>query len=218
MPERLLKLLDRLRHPQTGCPWDKEQTPASLCAGILDEAFELVDAIENHSPPQIAEELGDLLFQLLFVVHIYTREGQFNLDEVISGVAAKMIRRHPHIFGSESLSTSSQVSKRWEQIKLGESRQGHPLDSIPLALPALAQAKRLWSRAGRLNLIEDKPVQEQELKNMLEQTQISGNGRQLADFLFRLVIWASQRQLDGEALLRAANQEFKNAVKEQDRQ
>ncbi|MDR1396145.1 MAG: MazG family protein [Desulfarculales bacterium] len=218
MPERLLKLLDRLRHPQTGCPWDREQTPASLCAGILDEAFELVDAIENHGPLQVAEELGDLLFQLLFVVHIYARKEQFSLDEVIDGIAAKMIRRHPHVFGGETLTTSRQVINRWEQIKLGENRQGHPLDSVPLALPALAQTKRLWSRASRLGLVEDKPVRERELKDMLEQTLISGEARQLADFLFKLVIWASQRHLDGETLLRAANREFKNAVKEQGRE
>jgi MazG family protein len=216
MPERLFKLLDRLRHPQDGCPWDKEQTPRTLCSGLVDETFELVDALENQGSAQAAEELGDLLFQMLFVIHIYAQRGEFGLEEVIRGIEGKMINRHPHVFGSERLSSSQQVLERWEEIKLQEGKTGHPLDSIPLSMPALAQAKRLWSKAGRLGLVEDKPLGEEELKALLARAldkPEQDNGQRLADFLFQLAGWAGRHHLDSEGLLRAANRKFRDKIK-----
>ena len=217
MPERLFKLLADLRDPQNGCPWDKKQTPLSLCAGILDEAFELVDAIENQSALQVAEELGDLLFQLMFVIHLYTEQHEFTFDDVIKGVEAKMIRRHPHVFGQESLATTAQVLRRWEQIKLAEKKDVHPLDSVPLALPALAQAQRLWSKAGRLGWLPevDSQAQEDELRVLFSRTLAEKQAQDFAGLLFKLVIWGAGHNLNAEEMLRAANQAFREKIKQQ---
>lgn len=212
MPERLLSLLACLRDPQTGCPWDRKQTPLSLCAGIVDETYELVEAIEHGQPAQVADELGDLLFQLMFVVSLYSETGQFTLDDVIKGIEAKMIRRHPHVFGDESLKTASQVLERWEQIKLTEKQTGHPLDSVPKTLPALAQSRRLYGKAKRLGWLDDET--HTDLTELFNQVMQNKRSDDYARLLFNLVVWGMEHELNAEELLRAANFAFKEKIKE----
>ena len=213
MPDRLLKLLAHLRHPESGCPWDRKQTPRSLCVTILDEAFELVEAIEQGSNAQVQEELGDLLFQVMFVVGLYAESGQFGLEEVVAGIEAKLTRRHPHVFGNERAETAGQVLTRWEQIKLTEGKQEHPLDSVPKALPALAQTRRLWHKAERLNWLPEKTADASELSRLLVQVTAKTRPEDFADLLFKLAVWGMEHDLDAEELLRAANRQFKEKVK-----
>ena len=221
MPARLLELLASLRHPETGCPWDKEQTPQSLCEGILDEAYELVEAVETMSlstnPAEghknIAEEAGDLLFQLMFVISLYAESGQFTLEDVVKGVEAKMIRRHPHVFGDESAENAGQVLNRWEQIKLTEGKQTHPLDSVPRALPALARTRRLWSKAKRLGWVLDNKVSEADLSDLFSKVLQDKDPQAFAQFLFKLVVWGNGHGLKAEDLLREANLNFQTQIK-----
>jgi MazG family protein len=149
--QRLVELIARLRGPD-GCPWDREQTPGTVKRYVLEEAYEVVDAVEHGSPAHVAEELGDLLFMLLFLAHLYGETGAFRLDEVLEQVAAKMIRRHPHVFGNRRVDSSTQVKENWEEIKRQEQANaplGSALDGVPRSLPALMRVHRFLSRLVR---------------------------------------------------------------------
>jgi MazG family protein len=149
--QRLVELVARLRGPD-GCPWDREQTPETVRRYVLEEAYEVVDAVEHGSPAHVAEELGDLLFMLLFLAHLYGEKGAFRLDEVLERVAEKMIRRHPHVFGNRQVNSSTQVKENWEEIKRQEQANaslGSSLDAVPRSLPALMRAHRFLSRLVR---------------------------------------------------------------------
>ena len=149
--ERLIGLVARLRGPD-GCPWDLEQTPETVRRYVLEEAYEVVDAVDHGSPAHVAEELGDLLFMLLFLAHLYGEKGDFRLDEVLRQVAEKMIRRHPHVFGNRRVNSSAQVKENWEEIKRQEQAAaslGARLDGVPRSLPALMRAHRFLSRLVR---------------------------------------------------------------------
>jgi MazG family protein len=149
--ERLLELVARLRAPD-GCPWDREQTPATLKRYVLEEAYEVVDAVDQDSPAHVSEELGDLLFMLIFLAHLYGEQGAFRLEEVLRGVAEKMIRRHPHVFADRRVDSSTQVKENWEEIKRQEKSNaslGAILEGLPRSLPALMRAHRFVSRLVR---------------------------------------------------------------------
>src|SRR5512147_1277000 len=146
--ERLLELVTRLRAPD-GCPWDREQSPATVKRYVLEEAYEVVDAVDHDSPTHVSEELGDLLFMLIFLAHLYEEQGAFRLDEVLQKVAEKMIRRHPHVFANRRVDSSTQVKENWEEIKRQEqanSSLGATLEGLPRSLPALMRAQRFISR------------------------------------------------------------------------
>jgi nucleoside triphosphate diphosphatase len=149
--ERLLELVARLRAPD-GCPWDREQSPATVKRYVLEEAYEVVDAVDHDSPAHVSEELGDLLFMLIFLAHLYGEQGAFRLDEVLQGVAAKMIRRHPHVFANRRVDSSTQVKENWEEIKRQEQSNASlagTLNGLPRSLPALMRAHRFISRLVR---------------------------------------------------------------------
>jgi tetrapyrrole methylase family protein/MazG family protein/ATP diphosphatase len=214
MPARLAALIRRLRHPQTGCPWDRQQTPRSLASPIIEEAFELVEAIEQGEPPQVMEEAGDLLFQLFFVIHLFSEQKLFDAQDVAVEVESKMIRRHPHVFGNEKVNDSNEVLTRWEQIKQSEGKSCHPLDSIPRSLPALARSQRLWGKARRLDWLQAETTPTPALlRQLLMQVLDSQQGEDLARFLLMLAAWAGNLGLDAEQCLRQANMEFQERVK-----
>jgi tetrapyrrole methylase family protein/MazG family protein/ATP diphosphatase len=149
--ERLLELVARLRAPD-GCPWDREQSPATVKRYVLEEAYEVVDAVDHGSPAHVSEELGDLFFMLIFLAHLYGEQGAFRLDEVLRGVAEKMIRRHPHVFADRRVDSSTQVKENWEEIKRQEQANaslGATLTGLPRSLPALMRAHRFISRLVR---------------------------------------------------------------------
>ncbi len=147
----LLEVIETLRG-EGGCPWDKKQTPGTLSVYLIEEMYELVDAIASGNPDAVCEELGDVLFQIMFIVRLFEEAGKFSLREVIRTNVGKMIRRHPHVYGNEHLETSEQVRQRWHQIKgVEKNHNGNAslLDSVPKTLPALMRAYRISERAAR---------------------------------------------------------------------
>ena len=150
--ERLLDLLARLR-AEDGCPWDREQTPATIKRYLLEEVYEVVDAVDHEASDEVAGELGDLIFMALFLAHLYAEEDQFHIAEVLRKVGDKMVRRHPHVFGDRKVGSSREVKLNWEEIKQEEKPDkpfGVRLHEIPRALPALMRSYRTLSRLGRI--------------------------------------------------------------------
>ena len=149
--KRLIELVETLRG-ENGCPWDKKQSPKTMAIYLLEEVYELVDAIESGNPDDICEELGDVLFHIFFVAKLFEEMGHFNAGDVARLITEKMIRRHPHVFGSENAENAGDVRKRWHTIKMNEKshlNNGSVLDSIPGGLPALMRAYRISERAAR---------------------------------------------------------------------
>ena len=149
--ERLVTLIETLRG-ENGCPWDKEQTPDSMVRYLIEEVYELVDAILAKDVDAVCEEAGDVLFQLLFVINLFGESGHFNLQHVIENNMEKMIRRHPHVFGDADAKTTERVRANWEKIKLkekGGTGCHSVLNSIPQSLPALLRASMVSERAAR---------------------------------------------------------------------
>ena len=150
--ERLMELMARLR-AEDGCPWDREQTPATIKRYLLEEVYEVVDAVDQQAPDQVAGELGDLIFMAIFLAHLYSEEGQFQMAQVLRRVGDKMVRRHPHVFGDRQVDSASQVKLNWEEIKQQEKPKkplSANLKEIPRTLPALMRSYRVLSRLGRI--------------------------------------------------------------------
>ncbi len=148
---RIEALIQTLRG-ENGCPWDKKQTPATLTRYLVEEAYELVDAIIAGDAEAVCEESGDVLFQLLFVIHLFRETGQFGLDDVVEKNIEKMVRRHPHVFGDATAKTPEKVSRNWERIKRKEKAENGPqslLSAVPKHLPALARAAMVSERAAK---------------------------------------------------------------------
>jgi XTP/dITP diphosphohydrolase/ATP diphosphatase len=215
----------RLRGPN-GCPWDREQTFDSIKRHTLEETYEVFDAIERRAWPDLKDELGDLLLQVLFYAQMASDAGYFNLQDVASSLNAKLIRRHPHIFGDVVASDSADVLRNWEQIKRSEKKasenpQSSMLDEIPRAMPAVLEASKLGSRAAKVGFdwpnadgLFDK-LQEEigELKAELAQSPFTASPSaieaELGDLLFTAVNLARHLKVDPESALRAANVKFR---------
>jgi MazG family protein len=150
----LLALIQRLRG-DNGCPWDRKQTPESMAPHLTEEAYELADAISTGSPRAVREELGDVLFQLVFIADLYREAGHFEIADVISDAVDKMTRRHPHVFGDAAAATPEDVKIQWHRIK-GEEKKAGPADarlaSVPVGLPALMRAYRISDRVERTGI------------------------------------------------------------------
>lgn len=145
----LCEVVARLRSP-TGCPWDREQTLATIKPFTLEETYELLEAIDSNDDVAIVEELGDVLLQVVLDSQIAADEGRFDLTEVIAGLTRKMIARHPHVFGDQSASTAKDVTRHWDRIKQQEKQRQSIFDGLPIALPALARASRISDKAARV--------------------------------------------------------------------
>jgi tetrapyrrole methylase family protein/MazG family protein len=193
--QELLKIMEALRS-EKGCPWDKEQTRESLKPFILEEAYELIEAIDENDPEKIKEELGDLLFQIVFQCQIAKEKNQFQISGVIEKIIKKMIARHPHVFGKADYKTTDEVLVHWEKQKKleGKSRESI-LEGIPVALPSLLRAHRLQDRAARVGFdwekVEDvlKKLDEElkEFKEALETKSQDEIENELGDIFFMLV-------------------------------
>lgn len=149
--DSLVKLVDILRGEE-GCPWDRRQTAKSMSVYLIEEMYELVDAIESKPPREICEEMGDVLFHIIFITRLFEEQGLFGLKDVAAAIIRKMIRRHPHVFGTKKVDSTDEVKKQWQQIKQAERKSnsnapGSVLDSIPVGLPALTRAYRISKRA-----------------------------------------------------------------------
>jgi tetrapyrrole methylase family protein/MazG family protein len=191
--QELLKIMERLR---AGCPWDKDQTRESLKPFILEEAYELIEAIELDDPEKIKEELGDLLFQIIFQCQIAKEKKEFEIDDVIEKICKKMIARHPHVFGDANYKTADEVIAYWEEQKKREGKKrASILEGVPEILPSLLRAHRLQDRAASVGFdwdkVEDvlKKLDEEleEFKKALETGEQNTIGDELGDIIFMLV-------------------------------
>jgi tetrapyrrole methylase family protein/MazG family protein len=221
----LWSLVERLRGPG-GCPWDAKQTAESIKTYLLEETYEVADAVERRSPEDVCHELGDLLFQVLFMVSIYKGSGDFDLHEVLETIRKKMVRRHPHVFGPVEVNSAEEVAVNWEKIKkeeLGLSENDRwPLEKVPENLPALLRAYRLMERAARHGLLA--PVDEEgwsEVKDKwsaLKEAVLKGDRQRIAttigEALFGLVALARKWGLNAEDLLREKNRHFIEEAKQ----
>ncbi len=148
----LMALIETLRG-ENGCPWDRQQTPESMINYLMEEVYELADAIASGEPEQVCEEMGDVLFHILFLARLYTEAGLFDIDDVAAVNTRKMIRRHPHVFGSDTVSGTDEIRERWIEIKRAEKAhapRASVLDAVPVKLPALMRAYRISERAAGL--------------------------------------------------------------------
>jgi len=149
----IMALIQRLRG-KDGCPWDQKQTPQSLAVYLIEEMYELVDAVASGNTQAVCEELGDVVFQVLFLSELFSESGSFDLDTVVQHNMEKMIRRHPHVFGEKKVTSTAAIRENWHAIKKEEQKAGHGekssvLDSIPASLPALMRSYRVSERAAR---------------------------------------------------------------------
>lgn len=193
--EELVKIMETLRG-EKGCPWDREQTRESLKPFIIEEAYELVEAIEEDSPERIKEELGDLLFQVVFQCQIAKEKNEFEISDVIEKIGKKMIARHPHVFGKADYKTTDEVLVHWEEQKKREGKlRTSILEGVPEALPSLLRAHRLQDRAAKIGFdwekVEDvlKKLDEElrEFKGALERKRQDEIEDELGDIFFMLV-------------------------------
>ncbi len=193
----LIALMAKLRG-QDGCPWDRKQTTESLKPFLIEECYEVLDALDEGSPEKIKEELGDLLFQIVFHARIAEEQGHFSLQDVITTNIEKMTRRHPHVFGDARLSTDKEVLANWEEIKKkekGYEQRKSILEGVPLHLPSLLRAHSIQERAARVGFdwsrIDDAlPKLDEEIaefKEALKQEDASGIEEELGDIFFMLV-------------------------------
>ena len=208
--------MDRLLDPESGCPWDLKQTPASIGSYILEETYELLGAIEADNPDEIVEELGDCLFLLGFLAKIFEGRRLFNLKSALDAANAKMISRHPHVFGeTAALTDAEQVRAQWHEIKRKE-KPGSVLGTVPQNLPSLLRTHRLTERAGRVGF--DWPGAEAVLATLddeiseLTEALAAGNlemtSAELGDVLFTLANLGRHLKINAEESLRLANSRF----------
>lgn len=214
---RLLKIMARLRRPGDGCPWDLEQTIESIKPNLIEEAYEALDAMESGNRADLAEELGDLLLQIIFQAQIAAEEGTFNFADVAQGISDKLVRRHPHIFGDVKVRDSKDVLRNWDAIKKTEKKvRKSALDGVPKHVPPLHRAYQLQRRAARVNFdwpdIADvfKKLDEEvrELKTAVKRKQRQGIIEELGDLLFSVVNVARFMKLDPAYALERTNAKF----------
>jgi ATP diphosphatase len=214
---RLLEIMRRLRDRDSGCPWDIEQSFATIAAYTVEEAHEVADAIARAAWDELPGELGDLLFQAVYHAQMADEAGLFDFETVVAAISDKMIQRHPHVFGGESRDKSArQQTADWDRAKAAERGPARVLDGVALGLPGLTRAVKLQKRAARVGF--DWPSTDQVLEKLLEETRELTEARrtlgaaeveeEFGDLLFVLANLARHWELDPEAALRAANAKF----------
>nr|WP_287413208.1 nucleoside triphosphate pyrophosphohydrolase [Pseudodesulfovibrio sp.] len=216
--KELLGIIDALIAPD-GCPWDKEQTPRSMCDYLAEEAFELIEGIRNKDKAEAMEELGDVMFILLFIATLYEREGAHTLADSINYGAAKMIRRHPHVFGDKNFKDIKELWDNWENVKREENKKTgrkRVFDSLPKGLPPLLKAYRINSKSARNNFTwdSDEAVEVQlkeewqEWQDALAKNDQEASEQEFGDYLFTLVELGRRKGIKANSALDFANQKF----------
>lgn len=217
--EQLLQVMQRLRDPDNGCPWDVKQTFESLLPYTIEETYEVVDAIQSGDMAQIKDELGDLLFQVVFYAQLGSEQQQFDFDGIAEQTATKLIRRHPHVFGSEEQRALSdaEIKQQWEQIKRQEREQkpqnASVFDDIPSQLPSVLKAAKLQKRASSVGF--DWPAAEpvyakieEEIEEVKTATSAEHQEEEVGDLLFAVINLARHLQVNPERALQRANSKF----------
>lgn len=220
---RLVNVVAQLRSPNGGCPWDLAQTPESLMPYVLEEAYEVVDAIRQGKPEAIADELGDLLLQVVLQAQIASESGEFDLETVAQGITDKLIRRHPHVFGDVEVNSVDQVHQNWEAIKAAEGKDdpdsqtlSHRLSRYARSLPPLTAAMKISQKAAAVGFewesvdgVWDKFREElAEFEQAIAHETIEQQQAELGDLLFTVVNLARWYGLDPDAALQGTNQRF----------
>ena len=215
--QAIFEVVARLRAPG-GCPWDREQTHESLRPYLLEETYELLEAIDSADDGKIKEELGDLLLQVAMHAEIAAQEGRFNAVDVSEGVAAKMVARHPHVFGTTSVADAEEVLKNWEHQKAHEARKAGKdesvVDRVPKTLPALAWTLGLQKRAARVGFDFTSPKQAaeavaEEARELASASDAQQTFDEMGDLLFAMVSLARQLKVNPEDALRVAGERFR---------
>jgi tetrapyrrole methylase family protein/MazG family protein len=217
----LVQIMGRLRR---SCPWDREQTHESLVRYLIEETYEVVDAIEGDDPGELCEELGDLLFQVVFHAQLATERGKFSIADVVDTLSNKMIRRHPHVFGDVAVASVAEVWQNWDQLKALEASSASrtsKLDGIPRGMPALQRGQKMQEKAARVGFdwTDVRSVTEklaEELREFAEARALAGNlvhedphvREELGDVLFTVVNLARKLNIDAEGAMRDANAKF----------
>ena len=223
--DQLLDIMARLRGPD-GCPWDREQTRATLKPYLIEEAYEVLDAIDTGEPRAMAEELGDVLFQVVFHARIAEELGEFAMPDVLRGLVDKMVSRHPHVFGDAAVSTSGEALAQWEALKQREAaakgRTRSVIDGVPRAMPSLVRAQRTQSKAARVGF--DWPTALAAWDKVREEIEEAGEAlaagdqarirEELGDVLFSLVNVARLASIDAEDVLHGATEKFRRRFTE----
>ncbi len=217
--QELIALIQRLRAPD-GCPWDRKQTRQDIGKYLLDECYEVLDALAENDPAHLQEELGDLLFQILFIAEISAESGEFSLSDVLKGIREKMIRRHPHVFGDVTVRSVQDVKDNWREIKKkergGAAAGGNLFDGIPRSMPALKRALKISEAASRLGF--DWPDADAVLEKLQEELNELGEARkrddaaqieeEMGDLFFTLVNLGRFLNVDAEKAAGGAADKF----------
>ncbi len=228
--DRLLGIMQRLRDPATGCPWDKEQTYATIAPYTLEETYEVLDAISREDFDDLRGELGDLLFQVVFYAQMAQEEGRFDFNDICAAISDKLERRHPHIFGDAQAENSTEVLARWEQIKSeerAEKSQHSALDDIPQSLPALMRAHKIQKRCSTVGFdwttigpVLDKvyeeidEVMDEAKQAVVDQARVE---EEVGDLLFATVNLSRHLGVKAEVALQKANLKFERRFREVER-
>lgn len=216
---KLLELMRALRDPDSGCPWDVEQDFSTIAPYTIEEAYEVADAIEREDFEELRSELGDLLFQVVFYAQMAREKDYFDFEDVAQGIAEKMVRRHPHVFGTEKQRTAGKVDGSWEEIKeqeRSEATDASALAGVAKALPALKRAQKLGKRASRVGFdwpdrkgVNEKIHEEmEELEEAIGSRDAEHMEEELGDALFAVVNLARHLDVDPEKALAGANRKF----------
>lgn len=223
---KLLEIMSKLRDKEKGCPWDLEQNLSSILPHTIEEVYEVVDAIERNDMEQLKEELGDLLFQIVFYTQLTQEEGLFNFDDVAAAISEKLIARHPHIFGNTTIRNAQEQTEAWESFKAEERKQKATqqenqhtsiLDNIPLALPALLRASKIQKRVAKHGFNWERP--EDLFDKITEEVEeirdavVSGEpseriAEEIGDLLFCLCNLSNFYDINPEEALRKSNHKF----------
>lgn len=217
---QLVQVIKKLRAPK-GCPWDRQQTHQTLKPYLLEETYEVLEAIDSGRPEILLDELGDLLLQIVLHAEIAAEERKFDIEAVVRNISEKMIRRHPHVFARTKVKNVKDVWRNWEKIKKGEKKQKSILDSIPAALPALYRATKVQKKAARVGF--DWPDSKGVLEKIKEEIAEFKSSRrkknnklvieEFGDILFSLVNLARKLDIDAEDALRLATRKFEKRFK-----
>ncbi|MBD1907996.1 nucleoside triphosphate pyrophosphohydrolase [Funiculus sociatus GB2-A5] len=230
--QQLMEVVAKLRSPQGGCPWDLAQTPETLTPYVIEEAYEVVDAIRSGEKDAIAEELGDLLLQVVLQAQIASESGQFSLTEVAAGITEKLIRRHPHVFGDVEVKSAEEVHENWQQIKAAEKGETpeetqlltHKLDRYSRTLPPLMAAMKISQKAAAAGFewenvegVWAKFKEElAEFDEALQQEDAAHQQAELGDLLFTVINLARWYKLDPSEALHGTNKRFIGRLKKMD--
>ncbi len=220
--DRLLEIMDKLRGPD-GCPWDREQTHRSIKKDLIEECYELAEAIDLGDDEMLREELGDLLLQVVFHAQIAREQGRFDFEAVAKEIGEKLIRRHPHVFGEVTLDDSAAVLKQWDEIKAGEysgkvgaARRDSALDGIPKDLPTLLKSEKILKKAAKVGFTWKTPEEAlskfeeeaRELEEVIDSSDEQAVQDELGDVLFTLVNLIRLKGYSADALLSATVMKF----------